>query len=151
MQAAYVPRNSHQIGPVGPAIFRATNRSPEGDGLLLACDLPRGVSRRDDREGLIFPSPTEPFSLAKLRSPKPISKEFPELAKRLGFPGLPFHDLRGTHETLLVDAGVPVHVVAARCGHDPAVLLRSYAKRTRNPDTSTAAIIGAMSKAILAP
>jgi hypothetical protein len=31
---------------------------------------------------------------------------------------------------MLLDAGVPVHVVAARCGHDPAVLLRSYAKRT---------------------
>jgi hypothetical protein len=24
------------------------------------------------------------------------------------------------HETLLLDNGVPVHVVAARCGHDPA-------------------------------
>ena len=44
---------------------------------------------------------------------------------KLGFPGLRLHDLRGTHETLLLDAGVPVHVVAARCGHDPAVLLRS--------------------------
>src|SRR5215813_9203594 len=40
---------------------------------------------------------------------------------------LRFHDLRGSHETALLDAGVPVHVVAQRCGHDPAVLLRSYA------------------------
>jgi integrase len=60
------------------------------------------------------------------------------------------HDLRGTHETLLLDAGVPVHVVAARCGHDPAVLLRTYAKRTRKADVSAAAIIGALSKGILA-
>jgi hypothetical protein len=36
----------------------------------------------------------------------------------------------------IADAGVPVHVVAARCGHDPAVLLRSYAKTTRKADTS---------------
>jgi hypothetical protein len=50
---------------------------------------------------------------------------------------------------MLLDAGVPVHVVAARCGHDPAVLLRVYAKRTKKADTSAAGIIGAMSKAML--
>lgn len=60
-----------------------------------------------------------------------------------------FHDLRGTHETLLLDRGVPVHVVAARCGHDPAVLLRAYAKRTRKADDSAAEIIAAMSKGAL--
>jgi hypothetical protein len=38
-----------------------------------------------------------------------------------------------------------VHVVAARCGHDPAVLLRSYAKRTRKADTNAAAVISALS------
>ena len=48
-----------------------------------------------------------------------------------------------------VDSGVPVHVVADRCGHDPAVLLRSYAKRTRKADASAANVIGAMSAAAL--
>jgi integrase len=39
-----------------------------------------------------------------------------------------FHDLRHTHATLLLRAGVPVHVVAARLGHrDPAITLRVYA------------------------
>jgi hypothetical protein len=57
--------------------------------------------------------------------------------------------LRGSHETALLDAGVPVHVVAARCGHDPAVLLRSYAKRTKKADTSAAAVIGTLSKGVL--
>jgi len=28
-----------------------------------------------------------------------------------------------------------VHVVAARCGHDSAVMLRGYAKRTKRADT----------------
>ncbi|MGC2472161.1 MAG: hypothetical protein WA439_20160, partial [Pseudolabrys sp.] len=51
--------------------------------------------------------------------------------------------------TLLLDNGVPVHVVAARCGHDPATLLRSYAKRTRKADISAASIIGSISKGIL--
>jgi hypothetical protein len=39
--------------------------------------------------------------------------------------------------------------VAARLGQDPAVLLRTYAKRTKKADTSAAAVIGAMSKGIL--
>ena len=71
-----------------------------------------------------------------------------ERARQRGF-DLRFHDLRGSHETLLLDAGVPVHVVAARCGHDPAVLLHSYAKRTRKADTSAAAVIGAMAGNVL--
>jgi integrase len=74
---------------------------------------------------------------------------FTRKASKLGFEGLRFHDLRGTHETLLLDNGVPVHVVAARCGHDPATLLRSYAKRTRKADTSAAGVIGSISKGIL--
>lgn len=59
------------------------------------------------------------------------------------------HDLRGTHSTALLDAGVPVHVVAARIGDDPATLLRSYAKRTKKADTSAAAVIGSISKGII--
>jgi integrase len=101
---------------------------------------------------LIFPSPPqkgESFSFAKFRSPRGTTKEFVRRAKKLSFPGLRLHDLRGTHETLLLDAGVPVHVVAARCGHDPAVLLRSYAKRTRKADTSAAAVIGSLSRGVL--
>jgi integrase len=59
------------------------------------------------------------------------------------------HDLRGSHETVLLDAGVSVHVVAERCGHDPVVLLRNYAKRTKKADAAAADIIGALSAGIL--
>lgn len=95
---------------------------------------------------LIFPSPA---GLTRPRDPHAVTRGFVRRARKLGFPKLRFHDLRGTHETLLLDAGVPVHVVAARCGHDPAVLLRSYAKRTRKADTSAAGVIGALSQSIL--
>jgi integrase len=95
------------------------------------------------------PGPGQDFSFIKLRSPDSVTKQFVRKAQKLGFRGLRFHDLRGSHETLLLDAGVPVHVVAARCGHDPAVLLRSYAKRTRKADTSAAEIIGALAKGVL--
>ena len=100
-------------------------------------------------DALIFPSPATPFDLTRLRNVDAWTREFCAKARRLAFAGLRFHDLRATHETMLLDAGVPVHVVAARCGHDPAVLLRSYAKRTKKADTSAAAVIGALSKAML--
>jgi len=89
------------------------------------------------REGSDFTHPRDARNLTKV---------FSRRAAKLGFSKLRFHDLRGTHETLLLDAGIPVHVVAARCGHDPAVLLRTYARRTKRADTSAAAVIGALSK-----
>ena len=101
---------------------------------------------------LMFPNPPargEEFSFMKLRNPRNTTKEFVRKATALGFPGLRLHDLRGTHETLLLDQGVPVHVVAARCGHDPAVMLRAYAKRTKKADVSAADVIAALTKGSL--
>lgn len=59
--------------------------------------------------------------------------------------------LRGTHATLLLDRGIPVHVVAERIGDDPAVLLRSYAKRKRKnvANNSVAAAIEALAAGYL--
>ena len=101
---------------------------------------------------LMFPRPPAhdiPFDLTAPRRPRNVTQEFTRKASALGFTGLQIKDLRCTHETLLLDAGVPVHVVAARCGHDPAVLLRIYAKRTRKADTTAAAAIGALAKGVL--
>ena len=95
---------------------------------------------------LIFPSPGADITCP--RDARSVTKVFSRSAAKLGFPDLRFHDLRGTHETLLLDAGVPVHVVAARCGHDPAILLRTYARRTKKADTSAAAVIGTLSKGV---
>jgi integrase len=96
---------------------------------------------------LMFPSPSgSRFDFRKPRDPLAVTRGFVRRARKLGFPQLRFHDLRGSHETLLLDQGVGIHVVAGRCGHDPAVLLRSYAKRTKKADTSAAAVIGAISR-----
>jgi integrase len=101
-------------------------------------------------DALMFPNPSSAdFSFTQPRVPRAVTKVFTQKATKLGFPGLRFHDLRGSHETALLDAGVPAHVVAARCGHDPAVLLRSYAKRTKKADTSAAVAIGALSRGTL--
>ena len=43
-----------------------------------------------------------------------------ERADALGFVDFKFHHLRGTHATLLLDKGVPVHIVAERIGDNPA-------------------------------
>src|SRR5262249_35801077 len=99
-------------------------------------------------DALMFPSFNSGVDLTKFRSGKSLTNEFGLHARKL-FPRLRFHDLRGSHETALLDSGVPVHVVAARCGHDPAVLLRSYAKRTKKADSSAAKVISAMSRGVL--
>lgn len=101
-------------------------------------------------DALMFPNPPAlaELSFTTPRNERPVSREFRRKARKLGFK-LRFHDLRGTHETLLLDRGVPVHVVAKRCGHDPAELLRTYAKRTKKADNSAASVIGSISKGIL--
>ena len=89
---------------------------------------------------LIFPAlpkAGEDFSFVKARDPRNFTKEFARKAKLAGFEGFTFHHLRGTHATLLLDRGVPVHVVADRIGDDPAVLLRNYAKRKRHKTANT--------------
>jgi integrase len=101
-------------------------------------------------QALIFPSPAgASFDFTRPRDPLAVTRGFVRRARKLGFSHLRFHDLRGTHETFLLDQRVPVHVVAARCGHDPAVLLRNYAKRTRKADASAAAVIATLSKRAL--
>jgi integrase len=97
---------------------------------------------------LIFPG-GDGTDLTKLRDVDAVTRGFSRIAKKLGFARLRLHDLRGSHETILLDKGTPVHVVAARCGHDPAVLLKFYAKRTKKADTRAAEVIGSLSKSVL--
>jgi integrase len=100
-------------------------------------------------DALVFPSPEGGFSFTKLRDPRAVSRVFKQRARKLGFAKLRFHDLRGTHETLLLDAGVPLKTVAERCGHDPSVLLKNYAKRSRKGDAMAAQAIAALTKGVL--
>jgi integrase len=105
-------------------------------------------------DALMFPRPPAcgaDLSLAMPRRPRLLTKEFARKARKLGFKRLRFHDLRGTHETAMLDRGTPVHVVAARCGHDPATLLRNYAKRTKKADTNAAKVVSDLAKEILRP
>lgn len=49
--------------------------------------------------------------------PDYLTRTFQSLAKRAGVPLVRLHDLRHTHATLLLAAGVPVKVVSERLGH----------------------------------
>jgi integrase len=105
-------------------------------------------------EALIFPNPPargKDFTFDSPRDPHTFSKQFMKRARKIGFAGFKFHHLRGTHATLLLDKGVPVHTVAERIGDDPAVLLRNYAKRkrTQTADTSVSAVISALAAGFL--
>jgi integrase len=107
-------------------------------------------------DALIFPNPPghgEDFSFSAPRLPQSFSVQFAKQAAKIGFPDFNFHHLRGTHSTLLLDRGVPVHTVAERIGDDPAVLLKNYAKRKREQtaDTSMSAAITALAAGFLRP
>jgi integrase len=122
-------------------------------GVPDGADVDLSLVRLPD-DALMFPNVPaagEEFSFTAPRNPRNFTKEFARRAALLGFPELRFHDLRGTHATLLLDRGVPVHVVAERIGDDPAVLLRNYAKRKRQntADNSVSAVIGALAAGFL--
>jgi integrase len=52
---------------------------------------------------------------------------FQTLVHRSGLPRLRFHDLRHTHATLLLKAGVPIKVVSERLGHStPGFTMATY-------------------------
>jgi integrase len=121
--------------------------------LRLTAGIPDGSEAIDlslirlSKGTLIFPAIG--FDLTAIRCPAGVTTSFIKRARKLGHANLSLHDLRASHETVLLDQGVPVHVVAKRCGHDPAVLLRAYARRTKKADTSAANVIGTLMKGVL--
>jgi integrase len=75
---------------------------------------------------LIFPAVER--GLDALRDANAVTRTFERKARKvLGLPKLRLHDLRHTHGSRLIAAGLPITVVAARLGHTPEVLLRIYA------------------------
>jgi integrase len=71
-------------------------------------------------------------------TPNQITKWFKAAVQAAGLPDIRLHDLRHGSVTAGLRAGVPIHVLAARHGHDPAVMLRTYAHVTRDDDQDAA-------------
>jgi integrase len=74
--------------------------------------------------------------------PERAGERWRALRVRAGLDGLRFHDLRGTYATLALARGVPPKALADVLGHDPAVLLRTYAGPIENGRETIAAAIG---------
>jgi integrase len=76
----------------------------------------------DDPEGHVFSRPD-----GSATHPQLLSDAFKKLVARSGLPSIRFHDLRNTHATLLLKAGVPVKVVSERLGHStPGFTMATY-------------------------
>lgn len=75
-----------------------------------------------DAKGLVFAGPDGgPIH------PEYVTRAFDRLVAKHGMPRIRFHDLRHTHATLLLRAGVPVKVVSERLGHaSPGFTLNVY-------------------------
>jgi integrase len=59
--------------------------------------------------------------------PQLLSDAFKKLVHRSGLPRIRLHDLRHTHATLLLKAGVPIKVVSERLGHStPGFTMATY-------------------------
>jgi integrase len=85
--------------------------------------------------GLVFPAVDgRPFN------PSTVSRRFCRLVATTGLPPVSLHALRHGHATLLLDQGERIHDVAARLGHDPTVLLRTYAHHGSESQDSAAAL-----------
>ena len=81
--------------------------------------------------------------------PDKLSQTFDRLVRRAGVPVIRLHDLRHTHATLLIDAGVPVKVVSERLGHATATFTIETYQHVQ-PSMQTRAV-DAVSHLITAP
>ncbi len=76
----------------------------------------------------IYPDTVTQLMGKVIRSYNHPDPDDPDKGPTKPLPHARLHDLRHVHATMLLVAGVPVHVVAERLGHaDPAITLRIYA------------------------
>ena len=78
------------------------------------------------------------------RSPSAVSRAWSDFARKIGLPDVTFHNLRHTHASQLIDAGIDIVTISKRLGHaKPDITLRIYAHLFRKDDSKAAAAINA--------
>ena len=86
----------------------------------------------EDTEGWVFT-----WENGRPLLPDYVTKVWIKTQEASGLPRVTLHELRHTHATILLRAGVPVHIVSKRLGHkDPSVTLDVYADVIPDDDTS---------------
>jgi len=74
--------------------------------------------------------------------PHSFSQAFENLVRSSGLPRIRLHDLRHTHASIALRAGVPVKVISERLGHeDPAFTLKQYAHVIPGMQAEAASIV----------
>lgn len=74
--------------------------------------------------------------------PDSFSQAFERLIKNAGLRRIRLHDLRHTHATIAIKAGVPVKVISERLGHEsPAFTLKQYAHVLPGMQAEAAALV----------
>ena len=77
--------------------------------------------------------------------PQSFSQAFAKVVERAGLRKIRLHDLRHTHATIAVKAGVPVKVISERLGHEsPAFTLKQYAHVVPGMQAEAAQLIAAV-------
>jgi integrase len=77
--------------------------------------------------------------------PQSFSHAFAKAIARAGLRKIRLHDLRHTHATIAVKAGVPVKVISERLGHEsPAFTLKQYAHVVPGMQAEAAELIAAV-------
>jgi integrase len=77
--------------------------------------------------------------------PHTFSQAFERLIEKHDLRKIRLHDLRHTHATLTLKAGVPVKVISERLGHEsPAFTLKQYAHVIPGMQAEAAAQVAAM-------
>ena len=81
--------------------------------------------------------------------PHAIKPAFERIARRAGVPVIRLHDLRHTHGTLLIKAGVPVKVVSERLGHgNIALTIQTYQHVMPGMQADAARVYEALAKPV---
>lgn len=77
--------------------------------------------------------------------PDLFSQAFEAEVRRSGLPRIRLHDLRHTHASIALRAGVPVKVISERLGHeDPAFTMKQYAHVIPGMQAEAAALVAAL-------
>ena len=77
--------------------------------------------------------------------PQLFSQQFEREVRRAGLPQIRLHDVRHTHATIALRAGVPVKVISERLGHeDPAFTMKQYAHVIPGMQAEAAELIAAL-------
>lgn len=119
------------------------------DGQLVAL-LRRWRAGQTERAfGAGVPLAADPYVLSNAADSstpwkaRAVGQRFARLCKTAGVSGVRPYDLRHTHATMLLEAGVHVNAVAERIGNDPAVTLRVYGHARADVDREAAELAAA--------